>query len=310
MIKHLLFGICGLTILFLLGAFAFREETAEWKPYQRAYYQKLAQITGDPKVAATPLAIKQIWNADLGRADRCVTCHMGIDNPKFANEKQPLKTHPDFINGQGDRGYMFKHTFEKFGCTICHNGDGQATRVERTHGLVEHLDRQLLTGTAVQSSCTKCHLELYSSDVSWPETPLLMKGKRLASQLGCGACHTIRQLGTNATLAPELSALGSKTELSFYLVHDFSHVKGPHTTRQWVYEHFQDPQKITPGDPSAPDPKDRTYPTIMPNFGLSDEESEALTVFVLSLKNPKVERIPLSYLPRIKGHLEYLLSQQ
>jgi mono/diheme cytochrome c family protein len=310
MIRHILFAVSSLLVLVLLGAFASREETAEWKYYQKAYYKRLAQLTNDPKAANTPLKIQQTWNVELDRADRCVTCHMGIDNPKFAGEKQPLTTHPHFIDAKGERGYMAKHPFEKLGCTICHNGDGQATRVERTHGVVHHLDRQLLTGAHVQSACTKCHLELYSQDVYWPETPVLMKGRALARELGCGACHTIRQMGSSATLAPELSALGSKTELAFYLVHDFSHIDGPHITRQWEFEHFKDPQKIVPGTPNAPDPKDRTSPTIMPNWGLTDEEAEALTVFVLSLKDPKIERIPMAYLPRIKGHEEFIQYRQ
>jgi cytochrome c2 len=311
MVRHILFAIFSVAVLVLLGAFAYREETVEWKDYQRAYYQKLAKFTNDPKVANTPLRIKQIWNTELGHADRCTTCHLGIDNPKFAKEKQPLTTHPFFINAKGERGYIFYHTFDKFGCTICHNGDGQATSVDRTHGVVEHLDFQLLSGSYVQSSCTKCHVELYSREVYWPETPILMKGKELASRLGCGACHSIRQLGTSATLAPELSGLGSKTELAFYLVHDYSHIEGEHhITRQWEFEHFKDPQKIVPGNPTAADPKDRTGPTIMPNWGLTDEEAEALTVFVLSLKDPKSEKIPLSYLPRIKGHEDYFQYRQ
>ena len=305
MVKNVLFTGLSILVLLLLAAFTYREEHADWKKYQRAYYVQLARISNNPGMADTPLQIKQIWNSELGHADRCTTCHMGIANPAFIQEKQPLTTHPGYIGPNGEPGYISKHSFEKFGCTTCHNGDGMATRVERTHGLVEHLDHQLLVGPFVQSSCTKCHLELYSPDVHWSETPVLMAGKKLVNQLGCGACHTIRQMGTNATQAPELSELGSKTELAFHLVHDFSRVKGPHITRQWEFEHFKDPQKIVPGSPNAPNPKDRTPPTIMPNWGLTDEEAEALTVFVLSLKDPKTEKIPYSFLPKINGHEDF-----
>ena len=233
MMRHFLFAIFSIVVLLELGMFAYREETPEWKRFQKDYYQKLAEKTSDAKIAQTPLRVKQIWNSSLNRADRCVTCHGGIGNPAFENEPQPYKTHPNFVK----EGYISKHAFEKFGCTICHEGDGQAVTVERTHGVVHHLDRQLLTGPYVQAACTKCHYELYSPDVHWPETKTLMEGKRLAVELGCVACHAIKQLGSNATLAPDISSMGSKTELAFYLVHDFSQVKSKeHTTRAWGRE--------------------------------------------------------------------------
>lgn len=307
MLKHVLFAVFSVLTLFLLGMFAYREETAEWKSYQAKYYEKLAKVTGAPQVAKTPLKVAQIWNKSLNRADRCITCHAGIDNPAFENEPQPYKTHPNFKN----QGYISKHSFEKFGCTICHEGDGQAVKVSKTHGVVHHLDRQLLTGSYVQASCTKCHYELYSEELYWPEAKTLMEGKQLAYDLGCGVCHAIRQFGTNATLAPELSSMGSKTELSFFLVHDFSHVQShDHITRVWEWEHFKDPQKIVPGTPDAKDPKERTPPTIMPNWGLTDDEATALTVFVLSLRDPKVENIPREYLPKVEIHKDFLQYRQ
>lgn len=307
MIKHFLFAIFSVVVLFEIGVFAYRQETPEWKDYQATYYQKLAQKTGDAKVAGTPLKVQQIWDERLNRADRCVTCHGGIDNPAFENEPQPYKTHPKFAG----QGYISKHPFEKFGCTICHEGDGQAVTVEQTHGVVHHLDRQLLSPPYVQAACTKCHYELYSKEVYWPETKSLMEGKRLAGELGCGACHAIKQLGTSATLAPDLSSMGSKTELAFYLVHDFANVKSKdHLTRVWEWEHFKDPQKIVPGNPTAADPKERTPPTIMPNWGLTDEEATALTVFVMSLRDPKVDRIPREYFPKVKSHDGFLQYRQ
>ena len=307
MIKHALFAIFSVLVLLQLGMFAYREQNPEWKKYQATYYEKLAKVTNDPKVARTSLRVKQIWNSSLNRADRCITCHGGIDNPAFENEPQPYKTHPQFSKA----GYISKHPFEKFGCTICHEGDGQAVTVEKTHGVVHHLDRQLLTTPYIQAACTKCHYELYSPEVYWPEAKTLMQGKQLANDLGCVACHAIRQLGSNATLAPELSSMGSKTELAFFLVHDYSRIKSKdHLTRVWEFEHFKDPQKIVPGTPNAPNPKDRTPPTIMPNWGLTDEEATALTVFVLSLRDPKVERIPREYLPKIEEHENYLQYRQ
>ncbi len=301
MLKDFLFAFLSLSIVVMIGIFAYRDINPEWKGYQKTYNEKLAKVVNDPKIANQPLKVTQIWNRFLNRADRCTTCHVGIGNPAFEKEAQPYKTHPNFT------GYMSKHPFEKVGCTICHGGDGQALTVEKTHGIVKHLDRQLKIGSAVQSACTKCHYDLYAESVYWPEAPQLMKGISLARELGCGACHTIQQFGTVSTLAPELSGGGSKTELAFYLVHDFSKIKSKdHTFQTWEFEHFLDPQKIVPGTMDAKDPKDRVPPTIMPYWGLSADEATALTIFVMSLRDPKIDAIPRQYLPKVPSHDQFL----
>ncbi len=40
----------------------------------------------------------------------------------------------------------------------------------------------------------------------------------------------------------------------------------------------------------------------MPDWDLTDEEATALTVFVLSLRDPQVENIPRKYLPKVDSH--------
>jgi hypothetical protein len=124
----------------------------------------------------------------------------------------------------------------------------------------------------------------------------------------CGACHAVKQYGWTAVAAPELSGIGSRTELSFYLVHDFQYVESEvHTKAQWEFEHFVDPQKITPGKKQInPDTGQEEWigRTIMPNFvaihKLTDEQTWMLTAWVMSLRDPKVEKIPMAYLPPIR----------
>lgn len=303
MVKHIVFAVSSVLVVFQLGLFVYNFETAEWKGYQSTYYKKLAEVTGTPEIAKTSLKVQQVWDKDLDRPDRCTTCHGGVANPAFEDEPQPYTTHPSFK----DQGFISKHPFEKFGCTVCHEGSPHAVTVKATHGVVKHLDRQLLSGPYVQASCTKCHYELLNRDVYWPEADVLMKGKQLAYELGCGACHSIRQFGTTPTVAPEISNAGSKTELAFSLVHDFSNLESEdHLMRVWEWEHFKDPIKIVPGHPDAPDPKDRTSPTIMPDWDLTDDEATALTVFVMSLRDPAVENIPPSYFPKVKAHEGFL----
>ncbi len=288
----ILFAGLSLLIFVLLGFATYKEEHPEWKKYQQEYNVLSAEKAGDPKLANLPLTIKQNWNNVLNRIDRCTSCHMGISNAKFfADAKQPFKSHP-FLN-EGE--FMRKNPFDKFGCTICHQGDPQGNSVQQTHGFFEHVDRHLLTGIFVYSSYTKCHINVYSADVNFKEAPVLMQAKALVMAKGCVACHTIKQMGFSGILAPELSAFGTRTELSFHLVHDFSHVENPvKSIKNWEWEHFKNPQKVSPGNPQATPPQP---PTIMPNFHLTDDEATALTVFVMSFKDKKVENIPLDYLP-------------
>ena len=114
---------------------------AEWRPFQAKYYQMSAEVLEkkaaaekDPKKSAdlkvearkmrsSPMEIKQIIAGDLGRFDRCVTCHVGMDeytNPTLKNDfkEHPYKAHPkvDVL--------AKNHPFQKYGCTVCHQGQG------------------------------------------------------------------------------------------------------------------------------------------------------------------------------------------
>jgi len=285
--RHIVFFVVVIILIGVVGTIFYREHTKEWMAYQRTYYAKLAKRLNRPELAATPLKVNQIWIPELNVRDRCTTCHLGMENPLFKNEPQPFTTHP------GD--YLRNHPVNKFGCTICHQGDGQAVTVEATHGFVEHLDHQLLAGDFVQISCVKCHVDLRDDSLTDPnavkEVKTLITGRKLSFQYGCRGCHTINGVGGH--VGPELTGLGSKTELAFALIHDFQYVEGPHTMAQWIYEHFLNPQKIVPGNPEL-----NYAPTIMPNFGFTPEQARALTIYVLSLRDPKVDNIPYKYIAK------------
>ena len=122
---------------------------------------------------------------------------MGIDNPAFQNAPQPLTTHP------GD--LLQHHSVDRFGCTICHQGQGRATDKDAAHGRVPFWDQPLLVGDLVQATCTKCHHE---DDV--PQAPVLARGQHLLSDLGCAGCHQLGQETVTAKAGPPLSRTGSK----------------------------------------------------------------------------------------------------
>ena len=286
--RHKVFAAAVIAIVIITVVIFYRENSQEWRHYQQSYNTKLADKLNKPEFQSEPIRIKQVWLTKLNTTDRCILCHLGVENPLFVNESQPYTTHPGDI--------LKTHPVDKFGCTVCHQGDGQAVTVEATHGVVHHLNRQLLAKEFVQSSCSKCHIELHDTSLTDDKfadvgVATFLEGRSLTFQYGCRVCHNINGEGGN--IGPELTGFGSRTELAFSLIHDFVHVEGPHTKAQWEYEHFLDPQKIVPGNRELNFP-----PTIMPNFGLSPEKARALTIYVLSLRDYKVDATPYEYIAK------------
>ena len=107
------------------------DSSPEWTTYQRRFLHSLSK----DERRTLRSGIKQLIVSDLGRVDRCTTCHVAIDKPQLALAEQPFTAHP------GD--YLKWHPPEKFGCTVCHGGQGLATEVKAAHGQVEHWERPL-----------------------------------------------------------------------------------------------------------------------------------------------------------------------
>ena len=283
---YLLFFLSTILLVGIFFVEMYKDSHPEWMTYQRQYYQLLAKITNKPELANSTLSLVQIWNPIMNKPDRCMTCHMGIAVPAFKTAPEPFTTHPDLS------GYIGKHPFEKFGCTICHDGQGVATKVSEAHGFNVSLNYQPKRGAFAEASCLKCHTDLFKPGINPPMTPFLNLAKKTIVQKGCGSCHTMTQFNLHGVLAPDLSGFGSRTELGFYNVHDFNHVGGLHSEREWEWEHFKNPRKISPGIPAFKVP-----PTIMPNFHLTDLQTTALTTWVLGLDDPSVITIPQKFLP-------------
>ena len=69
--------------------------------------------------------------AVVPKVDRCTSCHLGLENPDFADAPQPFTTHPNldlYITSASP------HPTDSFGCTSCHAGRGRGTSfVSTTH---------------------------------------------------------------------------------------------------------------------------------------------------------------------------------
>jgi mono/diheme cytochrome c family protein len=264
--KRLLFLIltAGLMLLFViaLGQDLFRE----WAGYQRRFLKTLQPH--ERRGVAT--GIQQILLTDLDRVDRCTTCHLAIAKPQLALAEEPFTAHPGTL--------LEWHPPEQFGCTVCHGGQGLATEVAAAHGDVRHWEQPLLRGAFVQASCAQCHGDVPQIAA---HIPLWHAGRALFRANGCYGCHAVQEAGQ--TVSQELSEIGSKPYL--LLEADFEMMAPPHDRIRWLKAKLRHPRMLNPGvrPQELPPGEEEVYPSAMPHFGLTDENVEALTVYLLSL---------------------------
>ena len=216
----------------------YKDQFREWKTWQRAYIKAELGRAATPEqraeAARLPVEVRQIVLPELDRVDRCTSCHLAVEDPSYSGLHQPLAYH----------FHHDRHPFEKFGCTICHQGQGRATTREAAHGPIEHWDHPMLPMEYIESSCGKCHLP---TDV--PDAPKLARGHDVFQKAGCIGCHKLH--GVGGIIGPELDQVGAN--------------RSP----EWLLKHFQKPATVTPG-------------SAMPPIKASDADLDALTLYVLS----------------------------
>lgn len=147
-----------------------------------------------------------------------------------------LQTHPhrDVL--------LAKHPIDRFGCTPCHGGQGQALTAKAAHalthaeywlspvlGLDEHTGRTSEeTKGYMESNCRRCHDGVMKLDYGVnPETdepvdyaPNLTKGLALFEDLGCHGCHAVEgysAIENIAKVGPSLAKVGSKVKDTAWL---------------------------------------------------------------------------------------------
>ena len=147
-----------------------------------------------------------------------------------------LQTHPD-------RDVLLgKHPVDRFGCTPCHGGQGQALTAKSAHalthaeywltpvlGLDEHTGRTSKeTKGYMESNCRRCHdgvMMLDSGVIPGTDQPKdyaqnLTKGLALFEDLGCHGCHAVEgysAIEDIAKVGPSLAKVGSKVNGTAWL---------------------------------------------------------------------------------------------
>ena len=189
--------------------------------------------------------IKQMWLRDLGETDRCITCHQAVSKPGFENVPQPFRAHPG--------NYLKRHPVERFGCVICHEGQGAALTVKAAHGYTKSWSKPVLKGAYIQSSCNKCHF----MDQGLPFTaeltgaPVFTKGRKIFMENNCLGCHKLTGYKKTGRAAPSLTYTGSKIN------------------RGWLIKWLKNPKDYLPK-------------TRMPRFDLSDKEIGYVADYLMS----------------------------
>lgn len=246
------------TLGFLVAAMIRENFLSPWRYHQRHYREMLLTSADEQQKRLGEkfvVKLRQVDLPQLGATDRCVSCHVGLDNPAMAKAGQPYNPH------SGD--YLKHHPVERYGCTVCHQGQGLATTFEDSKATDVHWDYPLLPPNMTQASCGLCHAP--DSALMAQHAPMLKQGRELFVARGCQACHKLE--GVGGQLGPGLDGLGLKTRHQLPM----GHVQGERTLVNWLREHFDQPQKIVPGSRMRP-PR------------LTSRENDALTIYMLSLR--------------------------
>lgn len=116
------------------------------------------------------------------------------------------------------------HPVEKFGCTICHAGQGSATefnyashtptdapqaekwKKDHHYHASHYWDYPMLAGRFIESTCLKCHHQV--TDLirhgTREEAPKLLRGYQLIREAGCFGCHEMQGIKGNRPVGPDL----------------------------------------------------------------------------------------------------------
>lgn len=249
--SKLLLLVSSLVVLQCLIRAAIDEHSNEWRAHQTAYATALAEKArrSNKPSPEFPIEVRQAYlsHLDLKRVDRCTTCHVGIDNPGFADAEQPLTAHSG--------GLLQHHPPDKFGCTICHEGQGRATEKDAAHGHVPHWNKPLLVGDFIQASCSKCH-----QDDPIPQAPVLARGRRLMRDLGCVDCHKAGGIVAENKVGPRLDAIGSKV------------------SRKWLNKWLTDSKDYLPHGK-------------MPHYGLTPYAANALAAYLMTFRDTSIDEL-------------------
>ena len=282
-------AIASLVVLVVHGVVFRKQFFHEWERHQTAYIEQARSLAKTEheraELDARSPRIEQIIVTSFGdtHVDRCTTCHLAADDPRFAGHAEPLKTHPYSEamgdvqrNGQWER----RHKFSDFGCTVCHDGQGRGLETFYSHGEDEFWPDPLMGYVTqpnwrkdfapklkgkeyMEANCAQCHTE-----EGFAGTPHVNRGRKLFYAMNCYGCHKIDGM-SEGTLGPDLTEAGKKFKVDY------------------LWE-------------SIVEPRANLSTSFMPDFHLGQEDVKSLVIF---LKSRRGVNFAETSLDRYKAHV-------
>lgn len=168
--------------------------------------------------------------AQVGKVDRCTTCHLGISKSGFEAAEQPYRTHPHL----DDNLYLSSlspHPQKEFGCSVCHEGMAWATDFNRVMHVPNstsqknewnekfgweksfkkgqhYWDHPMIPLEYTESSCLQCH----SDPTAIPEAEKLHEGYTTFKEYGCFGCHKAPGFENVRKVGPSLKNVSHKLD--------------------------------------------------------------------------------------------------
>ena len=287
---RLALAIAAFVVLIVHGVVFYDQFFYRWERHQTAYFEQARSLSKNERERAELEAraprIEQVIVTSFGdtRVDRCTTCHLAADDPRFTGHGEPLKTHPYstamgdvFRDGRWER----RHKFSDFGCTVCHDGQGRGLETRYSHGEDEFWPDPLagyvtqanwrkdfapkLKGREyMESNCAQCH-----TATDFAGTPNVNRGRKLFYAMNCYGCHKIDGM-SEGTLGPDLTEAGKKFKIDY------------------LWE-------------SIVEPRANLDTSFMPKFNLSEADVRSLVIF---LKSRRGVNFAETSLDRYKAHVE------
>jgi sulfur oxidation c-type cytochrome SoxX len=276
---RLALAIASFVVLIVHGVVFYDQFFHRWERHQTAYFEQVKVEGRSPEIQQTI-----VTNFGDTRVDRCTTCHIAADDPRFVGHTEPLKTHPYSAamgdvqrNGRWER----RHKFSDFGCTVCHDGQGRGLENKYSHGLDESWPEPLagyvtqanwrkdfephLKGKEyMEANCAQCHTQ-----ENFAGTPNVNRGRKLFYAMNCYGCHKIDGM-SEGTLGPDLTEAGKKFKIDY------------------LWE-------------SVVEPRANLATSFMPKFNLSEADVKSLVIF---LKSRRGVNFAETSLDRYKAHVE------